>query len=242
MGVLGHLRHLPRGDRRWALFHLTLLAVMTSCSYRLFGGCYAAVKERLSERRESVEAFNNATRLSRVRGVSGVHADGHIDISSIDDFKRTRAAWHRTFKRLNRELEQEFVYDDSGELCVSSVIRLFCATDSAAACLLVATAVYFVWQDTRTPFGASRHTVFIGAHLLVGIFSTLATAPDYTAASRIASRSPVPRARRTWRPGPRDAPRWRRHRGASWRRGVWGWPRTSWRRRFVAFSFFSFFG
>jgi len=105
------------------------------------------------------------------------NSDHPIDFSSPEEFRKSRALWHRDFDELLRFTARDYkalVADDLYDgPCESVYPHVFFFLDVAALLSLVVVAGFFVYQDTTTSFGASTNAVFVAVNALMGIFTFL---------------------------------------------------------------------
>ena len=77
------------------------------------------------------------------------------------------------FKHLVVSVENEFHDDDIGEVCLHGVLYIYLAGNTFAICFFLAIFVYFLYQETRTPYGASRSKIMFAAYGFTWSFGIL---------------------------------------------------------------------
>ncbi len=100
-----------------------------------------------------------------------------IDFSDEMKFKQTRNCWHEEFSNLVDDAETKYLHviRDEGYKghCSTFHPTLFLLLDAIGFGLLLLIVGFFVFQDLNTPFGASRTSVVIAAHVMFDIVAIL---------------------------------------------------------------------
>ena len=116
----------------------------------MFGSCYAKMDTRIVHWEKKLVDFK--TRTPNI-----------ITTKNLQLFRESRTTWHREFKKLVVSVETEFHDDDIGEVCLHSVLYIYLASNLFAIAFFAFIFVYFVYQETRTPYGASRKQISFAA-------------------------------------------------------------------------------
>ena len=125
-----------------------------------FGVCYSKISQRVKLHSSLLDSFNSKTFSA-------------IKTTSIEDFRGSRTAWHRDFKRMALAVEDDFKDDDIGETCLHGVLQTYTGLNIASLALLGFIFVYFTFLETRTPYGASQSTVLTAAYAFTCVFGIL---------------------------------------------------------------------
>ena len=133
-----------------------------------FSTCYDLIEQRLDFWNSELDTFHAAT------------ATTAISTDTVESFRTSVVTWHRQFKKIVEGVAGDFHTDDIGETCLHGVLQTYTALNVAALLFLCLIFSYFVYQETRTPYGASRNAVEVAAHgfsLIFGILVLLNVGP-----------------------------------------------------------------
>jgi hypothetical protein len=125
-----------------------------------FGSCYEKMDTRIVHWEEKLNDFQH--RMPTM-----------ISTKSLQAFRESRTIWHREFKHLVVSVENEFHDDDIGEVCLHGVLYIYLASNLVAILFFAFIFIYFLYQETRTPYGASRQQISFAAYGFTWSFGLL---------------------------------------------------------------------
>ena len=98
-----------------------------------FGACYSKISKRVKLHSNSLDDFNAKTFSA-------------IETTSIENFRASRTAWHRHFKKMAQAVENDFKDDDIGETCLHGVLQTYTGLNIMSLVLLGFIFVYFAYN------------------------------------------------------------------------------------------------